>query len=296
MQHADTVRLGTRGSRLALIQADIVKQKLLSFFPDLSVDVIPIKTQGDIDKQTPLTQMGGKSVFVKELDSALVRGDVDLVVHSLKDVTSMMTEGVSLAGFLTPESIVDAWVFSEGKTPDLEKPGIVVGTSSKRREALVRHFYPQAKVRPIRGNVETRLAKLDSGEFDAVLLSHAGLIRLGLEERVSQLVDPHHFIPAPGQGVIALGARHDDTDLIDKLKHISDTRQQKLSEMELALQTRCGFSCQDPLGLYACYGHSGITMSIFLGRQDFSECLFETVDMNSASLESVAEFVLKWSH
>ncbi len=243
MSHNSTIRIGTRGSALAMWQANHVASLLHKAHPHLQTTVVPISTSGDTDKITPLSELGGKGVFVRGLEEALVHNHIDIAVHSLKDVTSQSLDGLAFFAFLTPESIQDALVTLKTNdtthhTNPLDKlsHGSNVGTGSLRRIALLQKLRPDLQATPIRGNIETRMQKVLDGELAGILLSEAGLKRMGvLPGLESHALSPEHFTPAPGQGVIAVQARETDHGLGKLLSVISDPIQSTISETHLRL-------------------------------------------------------------
>ena len=243
--------LGTRGSKLALAQADIAAMRLRAVDSSLNVKIVKITTSGDKDQRTSLSQIGGKGVFIKELEQALIDGTVDLAVHSFKDITSDIPSGLEMCAFFKPESVCDVLIsrdnLSLGKLPQ----NAVIGTGSMRRRALLSRLRPDLKFSDIRGNIDTRLSKLDKGLYDAIVLSEAGLIRLGLEEKISCRFDPSIFYPAPGQGVIALETRKSDKRVRDLCLKAGDDLQRIISLAELSALTSLGFDCRTPFGVYS---------------------------------------------
>lgn len=257
------VRLGTRGSGLALKQAEIVKNKLQSFFPALQVHTVIIKTQGDIDLKSPLSEIGGKGVFIKELEKALLNNEIDMAVHSLKDVTSSMPPSLCLGAFLQAESCADALVSKPGFTLDNLPIGASVATGSIRRQALLKKLRPDVHPVPIRGNIQTRLQKLEDPTIQAVLLSEAGLMRMGCAD-FRQVLDPALFFPAPGQGVITLQVRREDSAAKKLCEAINHPEQAALSSLELQLLMQVGFDCRIPLGVYTSLHNGVVQMQAFL--------------------------------
>lgn len=244
------IRLGTRGSKLALIQAHHVRDKLQHVLPDCTVVVVPISTKGDIDKKTPLKELGGKGVFIKELEQALLNKTIDIAVHSLKDVTTELSLDLVLSGFLSPEAFTDCLVTSSGLSLESLPSGSKIGTGSMRRISLLKSIRPDIIAVPIRGNVETRLNLCHSGQCDGVILSTAGLYRLNLKSEISEELDPTRFVPAPGQGVIALECRKDDRDSIDISSLISDELQTDISQFEYSIINTLKLHCGYPYGSY----------------------------------------------
>lgn len=202
------IRIGSRASRLAVIQAQEVMNAIHAIDPTLELELVTMTTTGDEIQNKTLEQIGGKGLFVKELDKALLEGRVDLTVHSLKDMPTQQHPQLPIAAFFRREDARDVLVLRKG----LEKfpfKGGVIGTSSQRRTLQIKDFYPTAEIKPIRGNIQTRLEKLDSGEYDGLLLAAAGLKRLGLEDRMSRVYNTDQLIPAAGQGILGIQCRYD---------------------------------------------------------------------------------------
>ena len=206
------LRIGSRGSPLALVQANEVKSRLAAAagLDAGRIEIEIIRTTGDVVQDRPLAESGGKGLFAKEIEEALIAGAIDLAVHSAKDLPTELPAGLMLAGFLPREDPRDAFISRKAKTFGELPPGAVVGTASPRRQALVRRLRPDVGVVTLRGNVETRLRKLEAGEVDATLLAVAGLKRLGLVSAATAILDPDEFLPAVGQGAIAIETRADD--------------------------------------------------------------------------------------
>jgi hydroxymethylbilane synthase len=252
--------------------------------PTQQLDIIPISTAGDTDKTTPLSELGGKGVFVRGLEEALIDNHIDIAVHSLKDVTSQSLEGLSFFAFLTPESIQDALVTKKDFLPrksaqttlDLKEINAFdpistlpqnsrIGTGSLRRIALLRRLRPDLQTIPIRGNIETRMQKVLSGELEGILLSEAGLKRMGvLGGLESHALSPEQFTPAPGQGVITVQGRESDFQLKKQIELISDPIQSAVSTSQLALLKLLGFDCRDPFGIWSYPTENGLTHHAFL--------------------------------
>jgi hydroxymethylbilane synthase len=248
------IRLGSRQSPLALRQARIVSEQLQSCYPEATIEIIGIKTQGDIDKVSPLSEIGGKGVFTKSLEKALLGKTIDIAVHSLKDMTSYSPKELEIAGVLSPEAREDALIVKKqlmGATLKTLPKNASLGTSSLRRIALIKKIRPDLHLHPIRGNIETRIAKCETGEIDAIILSKAGLLRMGWQDKISETLDPTVFIPAPGQGVIALQIRRSDKHSKTKVNSIINHEQTKLSGIEYSMIHHLGLDCQYPFGAYA---------------------------------------------
>ncbi|WP_028451493.1 hydroxymethylbilane synthase [Chitinilyticum aquatile] len=242
--------IATRESPLALWQANHVKAWLEARYPDLQVELLGMTTQGDRILDVTLNKIGGKGLFVKELETALAEGRADLAVHSMKDVPMVLPEGFMLAAIGEREDPRDAFVSTRYENVDALPEGSVVGTSSLRREAQLRARRPDLIIKPLRGNVGTRLRKLDDGEFDAIILAAAGLKRLGLGDRIASLIDVNDSLPAPGQGALGLEIRADRLDLLALLAPFNDEHTAACVTAERTLSQRLNGSCQVPLAAY----------------------------------------------
>jgi hydroxymethylbilane synthase len=254
------VVIGTRGSKLALAQARIAAARLTRADPTLDIEMRVITTAGDRDRRARLADIGGKGVFIRELELALYDKTIDIAVHSFKDITAHLLSGLELAAFFAPESVCDVLV-SRSNEPLARLPSnALIGTGSMRRIALLSRLRPDLRFAGIRGNIDTRLAKLDRGECDAIVLSEAGLIRLGLQSRITQRFDPRTFFPAPGQGVIALELRQEDRG---RFEAAGDTAQRAISLAELSLLQCLGFDCRTPMGVHTYLSNNILTMSGF---------------------------------
>jgi hydroxymethylbilane synthase len=248
---ARPVTIGTRGSRLALWQAEWVRAQIERRFPGTAVALAIIKTQGDKILDVPLAQVGGKGLFVKEIEAALLDGRVDLAVHSMKDMPAEVPEGLAIGAVPERETATDVLV-SRGALPLRGiAPGGVIGTSSLRRAAQIRHLRPDLAVVPLRGNVETRLAKLDGGELAGIVLAAAGLKRLGLAERASEHLPPDVMLPAVGQGALCVEVRREDP-VIGPIVAALDHRESRLAvSAERAFLRRLQGGCQVPIAGHA---------------------------------------------
>jgi hydroxymethylbilane synthase len=239
-----TLRLGSRGSQLALFQARLVAQRILDAGGPSS-EIIVIKTSGDQLQDRPLSEIGGKRLFVKEIEDALAGGAIDLAVHSSKDMPAELPTGLAIAGVLPREDPADAMVLPAGKGSGSL---LRVGTGSVRRIAQLTRLFPGARFENIRGNLDTRLRKLDAGGYDALVLAAAGLRRLGFESRISRRLPLEDCIPAPGQGIIAIETRADDRAVRAAAANINDADALAALEAERALVMALGGGCQMPIG------------------------------------------------
>ena len=246
----DRIVIASRKSRLALWQTEHVRNRLASLHPGVRVEILPLSTRGDEIVDRSLAKIGGKGLFVKELEAALADGRADIAVHSAKDVPVAMPAGFELSAILAREDPRDAFVSNAYSSLDALPRGAVVGTSSLRREAQLRSRHPGLDVRPLRGNVETRLMKLDRGDYGAVVLAVAGLKRLGLTARLRSVLDPEVSLPAPGQGALAIECRAGRTDLAALLAPLDDSATAACVRAERAVSRALGGSCQVPLGAY----------------------------------------------
>jgi len=265
MPQSTKITIATRQSRLALWQAEHVKIRLQAIYPETEIALLGLTTTGDQILDRPLAEIGGKGLFIKELEVAMQEGRADLAVHSLKDVPMQMPQGFALAAVLQRENPSDAFVSSRYTKLDDLPPGAVVGTSSLRREAILRANYPQLAVRSLRGNLNTRLGKLDAGEFDAIILAAAGLIRLGLADRIAALLDPEVWLPAPGQGALGVEIRSDRANVHELLTPLHDPQTGLCVQAERAFSRALGGSCQLPLGAYADIVDSQLRLRGFIG-------------------------------
>ena len=239
--------IGTRASRLALWQAEFIADKLKKVFSE--VELVKIQTKGDKILDSPLAKIGGKGLFTKEIENQLAAGKIDLAVHSLKDVPNELDKNFKIAAITQRENPFDAFVSEKFSTLEDLPKNSVVGTSSLRRAAQILKIRPDLKIENLRGNVETRLKKLDAGNFDAIILAAAGLIRLGYSSRIKQILDK--IIPAAGQGALAIEIRADDFETAEKLKFLNDEKTFAAVKVERDFLKKVGGSCQIPVGIFA---------------------------------------------
>ncbi len=248
---AARIVIASRESRLALWQAVHIQTRLAELHPQSQVEILGMTTRGDQILDRPLSQIGGKGLFIKELEVAMAEGRADLAVHSLKDVPMEMPDGFSLTAITARENPCDAFVSNTYDGFDALPAGAVVGTSSLRREAILRAKYPQLRIEPLRGNLDTRLRKLDEGKYDAIILAAAGLIRLGLEARIKTVLTPEQSLPAPGQGALGIEILASRADAAAWIAPLSDAATTHCVRAERAFSRALGGSCQIPLGGYA---------------------------------------------
>ncbi len=245
------LRIATRKSPLALWQAEHVRQALQAIHTHITIELVEMTTQGDKILDTPLAKIGGKGLFVKELEQGLLQKQADIAVHSMKDVPVEFPTGLTLAVIMQREEPYDAFVSNQyAQLTDLPQ-NAVVGTASLRRQTQLLALRPDLQIRTLRGNVGTRLNKLDQGEFDAIILAAAGLIRLGLQQRIRQLLLPNMMLPAIGQGAIGIECRSDDVETQTLISPLNDYHTQQRVKAERAINRRLGGSCQVPIGGFA---------------------------------------------
>ncbi len=271
------LRIATRESPLALWQAEHVRARLQAAHPGLDVALVPMTTRGDQLLSTSLSTSGGKGLFVKELEQAMLEDRADLAVHSMKDVPVHQPEGLALVAFLEGEDPRDAFVSNRhARLADLPR-GARVGTASLRRQSLLAALRPDLQIGMLRGNVGTRLRKLDEDQFDAILLACAGLRRLGLAERIRETLDVQRFIPAIGQGVIGIEARADDTRTRELLAVLHDTTSATRLAAERALNERLGGACTVPVAGHAVVGGDQIRLQAMVGAPDGSRVVRDEI-------------------
>ena len=267
------LRVGTRGSRLAMIQTNMVMGELKKIDPKLEFEVVEIKTEGDIRLDVTLDLIGGKGVFVKEIERALLDHTIDIAVHSMKDMPSEFPEGLGLGACLERENPADVFVGLQGKHLGNIGKGGKVATCSARRNVQLLKMRPDLEIVPVRGNVNTRLKKLDEGQFEGMLLAAAGLIRLGLEERITETFNTEEFIPSPCQGIIGVEYRKENMQIEKLLSEINHKDSWDMAEGERGFLTQLGGNCKLPAGAISTLTESEIRIKGML-----SEC-FDCVDV-----------------
>ena len=269
----DTLRIATRKSQLALWQAEYVRDTLMALHKDLNVELIKMTTQGDKILDTPLAKVGGKGLFVKELENGLLNGDADIAVHSMKDVPVELPEGLHLPIVCPREDPRDAFVSNQFKSFDALPKGARLGTSSLRRQCQLAALRPDLNIIDLRGNVNTRLQKLDDGEYDAIILAVAGLKRLGFEQRISEFLSPDTCLPAIGQGAVGIECRKDDEWVNSLLEPLNDHHTSLRVLAERAMNHRLQGGCQVPIAGYAEISHGVILLRGLVGKPDGSQII-----------------------
>jgi len=267
------VKIATRKSPLALWQAEFVKAELLKHHPSLQIELVKMMTQGDKILDTPLAKVGGKGLFVKELELGMLAGDADIAVHSMKDVPVEFPEGLHLAVICEREDPRDAFVSNTFESLDDLPQGAKVGTSSMRRECQLRANRPDLKILSLRGNVNTRLKKLDDGQYDAIILAAAGLKRLGFDDRIKQSIDPLISLPAIGQGAVGIECRIEDDRINGLIAPLNHDHTAIRVRAERSMNNRLEGGCQVPIGGYAELSESGLTLKGLVGKPDGTEII-----------------------
>ena len=289
-----SIRIGTRKSPLALWQAEFVRDALLDIEPKLQIELVKLTTQGDKMLDTSLAKVGGKGLFIKELEQRLLDHTADIAVHSLKDVTVSLPDGLALVTYCKREDPRDAFVSNNyASLADLPE-GARVGTSSLRRQCQLRARYPHLQIIGLRGNVNTRLAKLDASEFDAIILATAGLKRLGMQDRIRESIATDILLPAVGQGVVCIETRTGDGELINMLKHLNDKETEVCVMAERAVNRALEGGCQVPIGAYAeLIDEQQLRVRGLVGDPDSGEVLLASETGAPSDAESLGRHVAK---
>jgi hydroxymethylbilane synthase len=298
------ITIATRESALAIWQAEHVRSRISARYPGIAVDLVGITTQGDRVIDRPLATIGGKGLFIKELENAIRDGRADIAVHSLKDVPMELPDGFALAAIFAREDPRDAFVSNRYDRLSALPKRAIVGTSSVRREAQLRERDPSLRIESLRGNVNTRLARLDEGRYDAIILAAAGLKRLGLGTRIRALIEPDESLPAPGQGALAVECSADRTDIVGALAPLADRGTTLATSAERAFSRGLGGSCVTPLGAYAQWQEGRLWLRGFLASRDGSEVLRgerdgDVVEVDDASALGIAladDFLRRGAH
>ena len=282
-----TIRIATRKSALALWQAEYVKAELLKHYPSLTVELVPMSTQGDKILDTPLAKIGGKGLFIKELEIAMLEGRADIAVHSMKDVPVAFPEEFGLHAICERENPFDAFVSNHYDSVDALPNGAVVGTSSLRRQCQIRKHRPDLIIKDLRGNVNTRLAKLDAGDYDAIILASAGLIRLEMQDRIKMALPAEVSLPAVGQGAVGIECRNDDAQLIELLGALNHDETHVRVTAERAMNERLEGGCQVPIGSFAPLDDNTLTLTGMVGKPDGTTLLFASATASAEKAKDI---------
>ena len=285
--------IASRESMLAMWQAEHIKGRLKALYPDCEVEILGMTTRGDQILDRTLSKIGGKGLFIKELEQALQDGRADLAVHSIKDVPMELPEGFALAAIGERASPFDAFVSNQYARLEDMSEGAIVGTSSLRREAQLRAKFPHLTIQPLRGNVQTRLSKLDNGDYDAVILAAAGLQRLGLDGRIREILSPADSLPAAGQGALGIEIAARRTDLADILRPLNHEETAACVTAERALARALGGSCQVPLAAYCVMEDGLLTLNGLVGHPDGSVIIEASAQAPAAYADALGRAVAK---
>ncbi|WP_455026909.1 hydroxymethylbilane synthase [Neisseria elongata] len=285
--------IASRESMLAMWQAEHIKGRLKALYPDCEVEILGMTTRGDQILDRTLSKIGGKGLFIKELEQALQDGRADLAVHSIKDVPMELPEGFALAAIGERASPFDAFVSNQYARLEEMLAGSIVGTSSLRREAQLRAKFPHLTINPLRGNVQTRLSKLDNGDYDAVILAAAGLQRLGLDGRIREILSPADSLPAAGQGALGIEIAARRTDLADILRPLNHEETAACVTAERALARALGGSCQVPLAAYCVMEDGLLTLNGLVGHPDGSVIIEASAQAPAAYADALGRAVAK---
>ena len=285
--------IASRESMLAMWQAEHIKGRLKALYPDCEVEILGMTTRGDQILDRTLSKIGGKGLFIKELEQALQDGRADLAVHSIKDVPMELPEGFALAAIGERASPFDAFVSNQYARLEEMPEGSIVGTSSLRREAQLRAKSPHLTIHPLRGNVQTRLSKLDNGDYDAVILAAAGLQRLGLDGRIREILSPADSLPAAGQGALGIEIAARRTDLADILRPLNHEETAACVTAERALARALGGSCQVPLAAYCVMEDGLLPLNGLVGHPDGSVIIEASAQAPAAYADALGRAVAK---
>ncbi|CAC9615759.1 Porphobilinogen deaminase (EC 2.5.1.61) [uncultured Gammaproteobacteria bacterium] len=275
-----TLKIATRKSPLALWQAEYVKSKLAHHYPDLTIELVKMTTKGDQILNSPLSKIGGKGLFIKELEIGMLEGEADIAVHSMKDVPYEIPEAFELGAILKRENPFDAFVSNHFDSIEDLPQNAKVGTCSMRRIVQLKALRPDLEILDLRGNVNTRLQKLDNGDFDAIILACAGLIRLGFESRIKQQISAEQSLPAVGQGAVGIETRKNDTQILTLIKPLIDIETTYRINAERAMNARLEGGCSVPIAGYSTIDNKQITLSGLVGNVDSGVILKHQVSGN----------------
>lgn len=283
------IRIATRKSALALWQAEHVAA-LLTERPEVdAVELVPLSTRGDEILDRSLQKIGGKGLFIKELEVAMQAGEADIAVHSMKDVPAEMPEGFCLAAMLERANHADALVSPHGEQLSDLPVGALIGSSSLRRQAQLKMMRPDLRIEPLRGNVNTRLAKLDNGDYDAIVLAAAGLERLEFEDRISQVFKPEQMLPAAAQGVVGIECLEDATELRSVLTQLNHATSVRTTLAERAIARVLEASCQSPVATYAVIDNDNLTVTALVAMPDGSRSIRDSISGKAVDAEELGE-------
>ncbi|MDH5517010.1 MAG: hydroxymethylbilane synthase [Gammaproteobacteria bacterium] len=289
----NTIRIATRKSPLALWQANEVSRQLKQHHPELQIELVTMVTKGDKILDAPLAKVGGKGLFVKELEQGMLDGDADIAVHSMKDVPMDFPEGLYLSVIMQRENPHDAFVSNNYEGLEDLPANARIGTSSLRRQLQIKAIMPDAEMLDLRGNVNTRLAKLDNGEYDAIILASAGLIRLGFEDRIRHSLSPEQSLPAVGQGAVGIECRSGDSAIEQLIAPLNDADTAIRLRAERALNKGLNGGCQVPIAGYALLQDNEIYLRGLVGKPDGSQVVFDEISGPAEGAEELGSELAK---
>lgn len=279
--------IGSRGSALALFQSELVGKMLKKFFPPLSISIRNFVTTGDKLQSRALSKIGDKSLFTKELEDALLSGEIDIAVHSLKDMPTNLSENLTIGAYLKRDEFRDCLISKNDIALDKLRKGALIGTSSLRRKSQLKNFRPDLNTVDIRGNVETRIRKLGQGEMDAIILAAAGLNRLGLGEEITDIIPEYVMLPAVGQGIIAVEQKSGNTDIQIMLQNISDRYSESAAKAERALLSALEGGCRAPVGALATIENGKLNLAAYVGSVDGMKSIRASASGNRTDAEDI---------
>ncbi len=260
--------IGTRGSKLALWQTEFVKGKLVEFFPEIEFEIKIIKTKGDKILDSPLSKIGDKGIFTREIEFELLNGEIDLAVHSLKDLPTKLPDGLTIGAVTEREDVRDVLISKDNLSLDKLPQNALIATGSLRRRAQLLHFRPDFKFVDLRGNIDTRFRKFDESNWDGMVLAFAGVNRMNYTNRVSQIIPTDIILPAVGQGAIAVEVREDDYDILEMIEKINHKETELATKAERALLKHLEGGCQIPIGAFAFVSNGKIKLSAMISNLD----------------------------
>lgn len=284
-----TLTIASRESPLAMWQADHIKKNIQALYPAIKINIEGFRTQGDILLDQSLAKIGGKGLFIKELEQALLNNKADLAVHSMKDLPMDIPKGFKLAVITERGDARDAFVSNQYDSLEALPPGSIIGTSSLRRQSQIQAKFPELKILPLRGNLQTRLKKLDEKNYDAIILAAAGLIRMGLKERIKLYIDPTLSIPAVGQGALGIEILESNTELLNLIAPLNNDTTSRCVLAERTVSRSLAGSCTAPLGAYASIRKNKIYMHGFVATPDGSQIIFSETNGPSDNPEDVGK-------
>ncbi len=291
------VIIGTRGSKLALWQANTVKGLLEKIFPEIEFELKIIKTTGDRDQTTPLSQIGGIGLFTKQLEKALEKNEIDMAVHSFKDMPSVIDEKFEIAAVLEREKVNDVFISKKYRLEDLKEKELTIGTSSLRRISQLKSNFPQIETKNLRGNVDTRLRKLEEGQYDGIILAYAGVKRLGLESKITDIIPESILIPAVAQGAVAVEIRKGDKKVREIVSSINHKETATCVEQERDFLRIVEGGCRVPVGAYARFEEGSFVIEGFVGSLDGKEIVKHKIILPQDGFEdagkNLANYILE---